>query len=99
MKPHYQNYRKYYEHITKSKIPKDCVVHHLDGDRWNCEFENLLAIDKFIHRNYHKALIAIHKGIKKEDMNFLYENEYEIAKKEYDKRMKLKEVLQIEKGE
>ena len=56
------DYRKKY--IEKyGIIPNNFEVHHLDGDRCNNEFENLVAIPKDIHNKYH--------NIKSKMINFL----------------------------
>lgn len=49
-------YRLAYSRYTNSDIPHGCDIHHLDGDRWNNEPENLICIEAFVHKNYHKCL-------------------------------------------
>lgn len=42
---------------TKSTIPKDYEVHHIDGDPTNNTFENLMCVHKLDHRKFHRALL------------------------------------------
>lgn len=49
------NYRKIYEKATNSKIPKGYVIHHLDFDRTNNNFSNLLMLPEKLHNKYHKV--------------------------------------------
>lgn len=51
------NYRKVYEELTKTKIPKGFEVHHIDFDRNNNDINNLVAIPKGIHKLYHQTLM------------------------------------------
>jgi hypothetical protein len=62
MKSKHYNYRKYYEKQTNKKIKKDFVIHHLDGNRWDSNINNLVMIEAFIHRNYHKFLLHIYNN-------------------------------------
>lgn len=48
--------RKYYEEITGRQIPKGFEVHHIDFDRSNNDINNLVALPKGLHRDYHKWL-------------------------------------------
>lgn len=47
------NYRKIYREKTGKKIPDDFEIHHLDQDRTNNEIDNLIAIPKRVHRQWH----------------------------------------------
>lgn len=84
MKPKYHNYRKYYEYMTKEKITTNTVVHHLDGDRFNCEIENLIAISKITHYNEHKNLIHIYNGTLPHINTEFDLERYNTTKKEYE---------------
>lgn len=48
------NYRKFYSEKIGEEVPKDFDIHHLDHDRQNNDFFNLVAIPKKLHRKYHK---------------------------------------------
>ena len=99
MKNYQGNYRKYYQKMTGHMIDKNVVVHHLNGNHYDCRIENLLAIDAFIHRNEHKNLIHIYNGTKPPYCEGEYLEWYNETKKEYDKAMKIKEeYLKIKEG-
>lgn len=49
------NYRKYYEKELKCKIPKGWHIHHIDLDRNNNEINNLVAIPKKLHEEFHRV--------------------------------------------
>ena len=48
------DYRILYEEKTKTKIPKNFDIHHIDGNRNNNEITNLVALPKKIHSKYHE---------------------------------------------
>jgi transcriptional regulator with XRE-family HTH domain len=50
------DYRAIYEGTTGLQIPENYVIHHLDGDHFNSEINNLICINGFVHSNYHKIL-------------------------------------------
>lgn len=58
------NYRKFYKEITRHDIPKDFDIHHIDFDRSNNVIENLVAIPRIVHQEYHKTLPYITESIK-----------------------------------
>jgi len=47
------NYRLEYAAHLGIAIPPDFHVHHIDGERSNCDFSNLVAIPKSLHSDYH----------------------------------------------
>lgn len=47
------NYRKFYEEVTKVKLPEDFDVHHIDGNRKNNQITNLVALPSELHKKYH----------------------------------------------
>jgi hypothetical protein len=49
------HYRKFYEKCTGKEVPKDFEVHHIDHDRSNNSIDNLVAIPKKLHHDYHKS--------------------------------------------
>ena len=48
------NYREFYEDQTGVKIKKGFEIHHIDQNRKNNSIENLIAIPKKLHRQFHK---------------------------------------------
>lgn len=50
------NYRKFYEEQTKTKLPKNFDVHHIDHDRTNNNIDNLIAILRELHQHYHQLI-------------------------------------------
>ena len=58
------DYRKFYEQILNVKLKKEEEVHHLDRNRGNNEINNLVAIPRKLHRQYHLCLIMCEFGFK-----------------------------------
>lgn len=58
------NYRKFYEKEMEIELPEDWDVHHVDGNRANNSIENLIAIPKKLHQNYHTIKAKIDTIIK-----------------------------------
>ncbi len=46
-------YKKFYEFKTEKQIPLNFEIHHLDFNRNNNKIDNLVAIPKTLHQNYH----------------------------------------------
>ena len=53
------NYVMYYETLTRIKVPIGFDVHHIDLDRSNNAIENLVAIPRKLHNDYHKYRLDI----------------------------------------
>ena len=51
-----QDYRKLYEKILGIKIPKGYVIHHIDLNRNNNNFNNLVMLPEELHLKYHSML-------------------------------------------
>lgn len=43
------------EELTDQPVPKDCEVHHVDGNKKNNEPSNLVLLSKQQHKNVHKS--------------------------------------------
>lgn len=48
------DYREIYKRHTGKDIPKDFEIHHIDFNRKNNDIENLVALPKEVHQEYHK---------------------------------------------
>lgn len=55
------NFRKLYEETHHRKIKKNYVVHHLNHDHNDNRIENLIAIKKITHDEYHQNYDEIKK--------------------------------------
>jgi hypothetical protein len=51
-----KNYRLLYEKVLDIKIPKGYVIHHIDLNRENNNFKNLVMLPQDLHTKYHAAL-------------------------------------------
>lgn len=54
------NYRKFYQEQTKTKLPKNFEVHHIDLNRENNDITNLVAIPKKLHQELHSTFDSIY---------------------------------------
>lgn len=54
------NYRKFYEEQTKTKLPKNFEVHHIDLNRENNDISNLVAIPKKLHQELHSRFDSLY---------------------------------------
>ena len=54
------NYRKIYELETKTKVPDDFDIHHLDFNRDNNNISNLVALPRDLHSKFHKTYNDLH---------------------------------------
>lgn len=54
------NYRKLYESETKTKVPNDFDIHHLDFNRENNYISNLVALPRDLHSKFHNAYNDLH---------------------------------------
>lgn len=50
------SYRSIYEKMINQKIPKGYEIHHIDMNRNNNQFANLVMLPKKLHQNYHRTL-------------------------------------------
>lgn len=48
------SYRNKYEEKTGLKVPSSFDIHHIDLNRKNNDINNLVAIPRELHRDYHK---------------------------------------------
>lgn len=55
----YFDYRKYYTDCTGKNVPSDFDIHHIDLDRNNNHIDNLVAIPRVLHQDYHSAFIDV----------------------------------------
>lgn len=53
------NYRKNYEQQTGETLPTTFDVHHIDFNRSNNDINNLVALPKELHQNYHTRLYGL----------------------------------------
>lgn len=58
------HYRKFYEEKLCLVLKKDEEVHHLDRNRDNNCIENLVAIPRKLHKQYHLCLTMCEFGFK-----------------------------------
>ena len=52
------SYRKHYEKLTNRNIPNGFDVHHIDLNRENNNIENLVALPKKLHQDYHIFILT-----------------------------------------
>lgn len=57
------SYRKIYSEITGVEVPIYFDVHHIDFDRNNNDIENMVALPKKLHSDYHKHLPYLNYGL------------------------------------
>ena len=50
------DYRTFYSRTINEPVPEHWDIHHIDRDRQNNNFTNLVAVPKDIHSNYHYLL-------------------------------------------
>lgn len=62
------NYRKIYENKTGLKIPKGYEIHHIDMNRKNNDFSNLIMLPKKLHKKYHSTIEECSNHIKGEEL-------------------------------
>ena len=58
------NYRKKYEELLNLILSNEEEIHHLDMDRENNNINNLVAIPKKLHKQYHSYLRIYEDGLK-----------------------------------
>lgn len=77
------NYRKKYEELLNLILSNKEEIHHLDMDRENNNINNLVAIPKKLHKQYHSYLRIYEDGLKMTvgtSLEFQKEYEFEIKK-------------------
>jgi hypothetical protein len=53
------DYRRIYEERLGISLPLEFEVHHIDMNRDNNEIENLVALPKHVHQEYHRLIPMI----------------------------------------
>lgn len=71
------NYRKIYENALQQKIPIEFEVHHIDLNHYNNDITNLVAIPKYLHKEFHKYVNSIEN--RRFINNFQFEDLYKIG--------------------
>lgn len=62
------DYRKFYEQQTKRKVPSDFDVHHIDLNHENNDINNLVAIPKELHIEFHSTYNHIYLPVDKSEL-------------------------------
>lgn len=90
------NHRKMYQDCTGQSIPDGYEIHHLNGKHYDNFINNLICIEKFKHRNYHKCLVYCWEIIshgKSERLAWFEPNEIEMCTKIINDAVELRECL------
>lgn len=54
------NYRKFYKTALGVELSSSFDIHHIDFDKSNNAINNLVALPRILHQNYHTSLKGIH---------------------------------------